>query len=264
MNSNQAKKPSPRLTHITDIIELSPYLRRLILSGEQLADFPQDQQGAHVKVLLPPPGVSAANAVLTGPNAAIKRSYTIRDFTPQTRELSLDFVINKHRGPATDWAKAAKIGDVVAIAGPGPLKMSQFDASDYLLFGDSTSINAVNGLIKRIPATAKGHIIMLVNSEQEQSLLSQHPLLQSHWLVLNDSVTAEQQLAWLLDKVQQCGDLPSMTQVFLGLEATQVRLVKQYLLEQQQLPLSAISATGYWKRNTDADTFGQQKQMAPL
>jgi NADPH-dependent ferric siderophore reductase len=130
--------------------------------------------------------------------------------------------INKHRGPATDWTKAAQIGDVVAIAGPGPLKMSQFDASDHLLFGDSTYINAVNGLIKRIPATAKGHIIMLVNSEQEQPLLSQHPLLQTHWLV-NDSVTAEQQIAWLLDKVQQCGDLPSVTQVFLGLKAAQVR-----------------------------------------
>jgi NADPH-dependent ferric siderophore reductase len=88
--------------------------------------------------------------------------------------------------------------------------------------------------------------------------------LKTHWLVLNNGITAEQQIACLLDKLEQFGDLPSDTHVFVGLEATQVRLVKQYLLEQQQLPLSAISATGYWKRNTDADTFGKQKQMQPL
>ncbi|MBB1427203.1 SIP domain-containing protein [Shewanella sp. SG44-2] len=88
--------------------------------------------------------------------------------------------------------------------------------------------------------------------------------MKTHWLVLNDSITAEQQIAWLIDKLEHFGDLPVETQVFIGLEATQVRLVKLYLLEQQQLPLSSISATGYWKRNTDADTFGKQKQMQPL
>tara|TARA_R110002167_G_scaffold188380_5_gene390340 strand:+ start:29013 stop:29855 length:843 start_codon:yes stop_codon:yes gene_type:complete len=264
MKNQSAKKSPTRLTYISDIIEISPYLRRLVLSGEQLANFPADQQGAYVKVLIPQPGETNVNMTLTGPNAAIKRSYTIREFDPVRGQLSLDFVINKHTGPATDWAKLANVGDTVAIAGPGPLKMNRFDFNDYLLFGDSTSINAVDALIKRLPATAKGHIIMLVNSHQEQALLSQHPLLKTHWLVLNDSITAEQQIAWLLDKLEHFGDLPVETQVFVGLEATQVRLVKQYLLEQQQLPLSSISATGYWKRNTDADTFGKQKQMQPL
>ena len=45
MNNQSAKKSPTRLTYISDIIEISPYLRRLVLSGEQLANFPADQQG---------------------------------------------------------------------------------------------------------------------------------------------------------------------------------------------------------------------------
>ncbi|WP_350431112.1 siderophore-interacting protein [Shewanella sp. H8] len=263
MNSPKEKKP-PRLTYISDIIEISPYLRRLVLSGEQLSDFPADKQGAHVKVLLPRPGSSAENMTFNGPNAAIKRSYTIREFDPIHKQLSLDFVINKHHGPATDWAKSANIGDLLAIAGPGLLKMNKFDANNYLLLGDSTSINAVNGIVNRLSLTTTGYIIMLVNSEREKQLLAPHPLIQIQWLVVKTNTTAEQQAAWLLDRIKHLEDLTAQTQVFIGLEASQVRLVKQHLIEQQSLALSAISATGYWKLGTDADTFGQQKQINPL
>ncbi|WP_372940301.1 siderophore-interacting protein [Shewanella sp.] len=264
MNSPRTKKPIVRVTHICDINDISPYLRRIVLSGEPLADFPANQQGAYVKVLIPQAGEVELNTQVSGPNAALKRSYTIRDFDAEQGLLSLDFVINKHRGPATDWASTAQVGDKVAITGPGPLKMSQFDAKHYVLLGDSTSINAVNALIKRIPATATGHVIMLAHSEQEKPLLASHPFIKVDWLVLTPNITDLQQDEWLLAKVMQLDNVPADTQVFIGLEASQVRTIKQHFLEQQQLPLRAISATGYWKRGTDADTFGQQKQLEPL
>lgn len=264
MNSPRTKKPSVRVTHISDITDISPYLRRIVLGGEQLADFPANQQGAYVKVLIPQAGEIELNTQVSGPNAAVKRSYTIRDFDAERGLLSLDFVINKHRGPATDWASTAQLGDKVAIAGPGPLKMSRFDGNHYVLLGDSTSINAVNALIERIPATATGNVIMIAHSEQEKALLASHPLLNIDWLILTPSITDIEQDKWLHQKVKQLDAVPTDTLVFIGLEASQVRAIKQYFLEQQQLPLRAISATGYWKRGTDADTFGQQKQLEPL
>jgi NADPH-dependent ferric siderophore reductase len=59
---------------------------------------------------------------LTGPNAAIKRSYTIREFDPKRGQLSLDVVSSRHGGPATDWTQSAKIGDTVVING-GPASL---------------------------------------------------------------------------------------------------------------------------------------------
>ncbi|GGB59808.1 siderophore-interacting protein [Shewanella inventionis] len=264
MHSLKTNKPSVRVTHISDIIDISPYLRRVVLGGEQLVDFPDNQQGAYVKVLIPNAGDIELNTQISGPNAAIKRSYTIRDFDAEQGLLSLDFVINKHRGPATDWVSSAQIGDMVAIAGPGPLKMTQFDASHYVLLGDSTSINAVNAVIDRIPATASGNVIMIIHSEHEKALLTIPAHLNVDWLILTPSITETQQDQWLQEKVSQLDNISSDTQVFIGLEASQVRLIKQHFLDQRQLPLRAISATGYWKRGTDADTFGQQKKLEPL
>lgn len=60
---------------------------------------------------------NSTNVTLTGPNAAIKRSYTIRGFDPKRGQLSLDIVINRHGGPATDWTPSAKMGDTVVING---------------------------------------------------------------------------------------------------------------------------------------------------
>ncbi|MCT8986853.1 siderophore-interacting protein [Shewanella phaeophyticola] len=105
MNSPRTQKPSVRVTHICNITDISPYLRRIVLGGEQLADFPANQQGAYVKVLFPQAGEIELNTQVSGSNAAIKRSYTIRDFDAEQRLLSLDFVINKHRGSSNRLGK---------------------------------------------------------------------------------------------------------------------------------------------------------------
>ncbi|MCL1113171.1 siderophore-interacting protein [Shewanella basaltis] len=80
MNSPRTNKPIVRETHIYNITDISPYLRRIVLSGDALADFPVNQQGAYVKVLIPQAGDIQLNTQVSGPNAALKRSYTVRDF----------------------------------------------------------------------------------------------------------------------------------------------------------------------------------------
>jgi NADPH-dependent ferric siderophore reductase len=59
----------------------------------------------------------------------------------------MDFVVNRHNGPATRWARKAKVGDSMSIADPGPIKMTNYQHHSYLLVGDMTSVNAINGYI---------------------------------------------------------------------------------------------------------------------
>ncbi|MGX9462045.1 siderophore-interacting protein [Shewanella sp. A14] len=258
------KKPQLRLAQVSNIIDLSPFLRRIIFTGKDLVGFPDDAQGAYVKVFLPNIGENTPNMNLTGPNTATKRSYTIRQFDRSRSELTLDFVINKHIGPATDWAKNAQLNDTVGIAGPGPLKMNNFHGQHYLLMGDMTSINAVNGIINRLPPQAHCQVIQIIDSEQDKQIIDKKNNVDICWVMANDPFAYHQLDLLLFEAVKKHTQIHSLTQVFMGLEASQVRTIKAYLLDETDVPLSAISATGYWKRGVNADDFGKQKNANPL
>nr|WP_227006612.1 siderophore-interacting protein [Shewanella donghaensis] len=146
------KKPNLRSVQVVDIIELSPHLRRIIFTGESLEGFPIDMEGTHVKVFLP--SVNDEKSAM--------RSYTIRFFNPDSNRLALDFVVNRHIGPATCWAKAAQLGDCIGIAGPGLMKITNFSHHSYLLVGDLTSVNAINGFVPRFNKAAEVRAIICI------------------------------------------------------------------------------------------------------
>lgn len=49
----QAKRTPPRLLEVVHVEDLSPSMRRIHLSGEQLNHFPHNSDGAHIKLMLP-------------------------------------------------------------------------------------------------------------------------------------------------------------------------------------------------------------------
>ena len=249
-----------RLTQVAAINKLSHHLQRIVLEGPDLADFPTDQDGAHVKVLLPCPGDTMPNLdIHATTNAAVKRSYTIRSFNADKKQLVIDFVINRHKGPATDWAKQAKVGDYLGIAGPGALKLTHFDADNYLLIGDITSVNAVNGYIKHITPTATIKALITVPSRDDIIPMDGGDNVEIHWRVEDENPSD------IADSVQQIAqEMPKDTPVFIGLEARQLRSVKSTLLDTVEFDRQNIYATGYWKKGMDADRFSRDKKRNAL
>lgn len=59
-------------------------------------------------------------------------------------------------------------------------------------------------------------------------------------------------------------DMPRNSQVFIGLEASQLRAVKSLLLSELEFNRLHIHATGYWKKGLDADRFNSDKKLNPL
>ncbi|WOT05401.1 siderophore-interacting protein [Shewanella youngdeokensis] len=243
------KKPTPRYTHIADIIELSPHLRRFILSGDGLKDFPVGKEGSYVKLLL---------AQADG-SEMIKRSYTIRSFNPDTNELALDFVVNCHEGPATLWAKQAKVGDNVMIAGPGPLKMTDYQQSSYLLVGDITAVNAVNGYVPRFSKDADVRAVVSVPTRSDIIEMDYDDSHNTVWFVEDEAQTTLEQTV-----TETAKNMANNTHVFLGIEAGHVRSLKPILQDELGFDRLNIFAVGYWKRGVDADRFGAQKRANPL
>ena len=250
-----------RLAEVVSTYQLSPHLRRVVFSGDDLLGFPLDRAGAHLKVLLPHPGehmpVLAINGTGDGSNKPIKRSYTVQNYDEKLNQLTLDFVVNRHSGPATNWAAQAQAGDLVGIAGPAPRKLDNMAASSYLLLGDLTSINAVKGFAKAINAEAKIYAIMLVPTADD-IIVETGESLAIDWLVTDDSDVLTARVRAL------AAHLHADTHVFMGLEARHIRSLRGLLHEEFGLPRQHIYAVGYWKAGLDADRFGADKQQNPL
>ncbi|CAH0536387.1 siderophore-interacting protein [Vibrio marisflavi] len=243
------KKRTTRLTRVSRILDLSPHLRRIIVSGDSLKDFPTGQEGCHVKVVLPDEGEFDGK----------KRSYTIRFFNPETYELAMDFVVNRHLGPATNWALQAKVGSEVGIAGPGPLKLTNFEHHSYLLVGDLTSINAINGYVPRFNKSADVTAIISVPTRADIVELDYEDSANTCWFVEDE---AQVPLESFVEQVAR--KMSKDTHVFLGLEARTIRTLRPIL--QESLGFSRLNtfAVGYWKKGINADKFSMQKKLMPV
>lgn len=242
-------KPTPRLVYVSDIISLTPHLTRVVFSGDNLLGFPEGREGAHVKVIIED-SVSASFKM---------RSYTIRKFDIERNELSLDFVVNRHAGPATNWVQQARVGDSVKIAGPGPLKIQHFDEENYLLVGDITSVNAINGYVPRFKSAKEITAIISVPTQADIIDLDYGDMAETYWHVEDESSMSLEEIVF-----ENARNMPKHTHVFMGLEAKKIRSLRCVLQEDIGFERVNISAVGYWKAGVDADAFGQQKKAQPL
>ncbi|NMM39685.1 siderophore-interacting protein [Pseudoalteromonas arctica] len=230
---------------------IAPHLKRLVVGSDEFHDFPADQQGAYVKVLLPHTGQDEVEIDLKAAEPAPKRSYTIRAIDTINHTITLDFVVNQHRGIATDWAKQAKAGDKLAIAGPGPKKLDDFSQLQYLMIADLTSVNAINGYLQQLPATADVDVIIHVADSQDiirLDTIEAHTQHRIKWLVTTEPQT--ELVEQIADYLNHYIDTPL---IFMGLEGSLVRTIQNLAKEHFAVPSAKIVCSAYWKRGIDAD-----------
>ena len=240
-----------RRATVISTTDIAPHLKRLVVGSDEFHDFPADQQGAYVKVLLPHRGQDEVEIDLKADKPAPRRSYTIRAIDTLNHTITLDFVVDQHRGIATDWAKQAKPGDKLAIAGPGPKKLQDFSQSQYLMIADLTAINAINGYLQQLPASANVDVIIHIADPNDVIALDTIKAHSNH--SVNWLVTAQPQT----DVVNQITVLLSQyTQkplIFMALEASLLRTIKDLAIDNYAIPRERIVCSAYWQRGVDAD-----------
>ena len=134
-----------RMTQVAHIEGMGPHMRRIVLRGDDLNDFPLNQESAHFKAIFPHPGESLPKLGTYTGFKQWMRSYTVRAFNNQTKELTADFAINDHEGLAANWAKNAQLGDYLGVAGPGETKYTNYHADWHLIMADLTALPAAAG-----------------------------------------------------------------------------------------------------------------------
>lgn len=233
--------PRLRMTHVEEVIDLSPHMRRIVLRGIELSDFPENKESAHVKVFIPERYERKSSISMFAKYKSAMRSYTIRAQDPVKKTLTLDFAVNDHDGRISHWANHAKLDDVVGIAGPGSVKHPDFNAPSHLLIGDLTALPAIAATLERLPQNAVGNAFIQVPDVEDKQTFNTPPGINIEWLIepySGDNV--------LLAKVKNMVWPIEHPAIFLATEATHVKEIKGYLLDQKSVHSKLMYSSAYW------------------
>lgn len=213
---------------------VTPGMLRLMLSGEDLADFRSAGFDDHVKLIVP--------------GTQEMRDYTPRRYDAERRIMALDFAVHE-AGPATSWALAAKPGDMIDIAGPKGSSVISREVRRWLLIGDETALPAIGRCIQEAPPTAEITSIVAVASPEEEQRFETKAAVHAAWAYRPLASGAD--AAALLEQVRHV-DLAPATFVWIAAEATVARALRDHLVEERQYPRGWTKAGGYWIKGRPA------------
>lgn len=239
-------------------VALTPRMRRLRFEGDALADFPEDCEGAHIKLLFPlrddaPPALPTLGA--GGPQwpqdrpRPWSRTYTVAAIDPVRRRLDVDFVLHGDDGPASRWAARATPGQVLGLIGPGGPSLYRPDAERFLLIGDPSSLPLLRAVMRKLPDTAAGDVLIELPDPGERQPLPPRPRMRVHWL----------RRAELLDAVRALSPPDGAVSLTLAGESGQVVAIRRYLRDHWRLPKAMMYAVPYWKERLDEDGYHDER-----
>lgn len=231
-----------RMTQVSQIEDLGPHMRRITLIGEDLKDFPLDQESAHFKAIFPQPGQTKPKLGAYPGFKKWMRSYTVRAFNKHTKALTVDFAINDHKGLGTDWANTAQEGDYLGVAGPGDTKHTNFDADWHLFVADLTALPAAAAILEKLPNNAKGTAIFQVPTEQDKQVIHCPKDININW-VINSDLTKNA----LLKAVHNTPWLLGNPAIFIATETNQMKTIKEHVKNMPGYTNTQTYASGYWK-----------------
>lgn len=259
MNAPEPKRSPPRMLRVKRTRLLGPHMRRITLSGSALHGFPPDSGGAHIKLLLPRAGqlepvlptLGEAGPVWPAPDIRpIARTYTVARIDAVALELDVDFVLHDDDGPASRWARQARPGDAIGVAGPGGPPRFLPDAGYYLLIGDPSAYAVMTATLTALPAGARGRVLMEVAHLDDILPMPRGGAMVPGWLCRGRTRAADSTM--LLDAVRALPWPGGKVSVTLAGESTQLVRVRDFLLQQRSLPRQNLYAVPYWKdRHTE-------------
>jgi NADPH-dependent ferric siderophore reductase len=248
-------------TQVQSVTRLSASMIRVVVHGPELARFADPEQAdSYVKVVFLVPGVTyprpidpnRIRAELPAEQWPAVRTYTVRAFDRARLELTLDFVIHGTAGVAGPWATGAAVGDEVLIMGPGGGYSPQPEASWHLLVGDEAALPAIAVALERIPASTPVSALVEVHGREDEIDLAR-PVT---WLHRGDGGVGE----LLTDAVRNWTRPAGEGQAFVHGEAGWVRDVRRHLRVDRELPLGALSISGYWRVGVDDEGWRATKR----
>jgi NADPH-dependent ferric siderophore reductase len=253
---------TPLLTTVEETTRLTPHVIRVVVSGDDLANFAAGEFTDHyVKLQLPPPGAPYAapfsiedvKATLPREHWPRVRTYSVRAFDAGRRRLTIDFVVHGDGGIAGPWAASAKPGDRLQLLGPGGAYAPDPAADWHLMVGDESVVPAISASLERIPAGVPVHVLLEVEGPADELPLETPGELHATWL------RREPRRDVTLEALRALEFPAGRVHGFVHGEAGTVRAVRRHLLVDRGVPRDALSVSGYWKRTRTEEGWREDK-----
>ncbi|MFF1770658.1 siderophore-interacting protein [Streptomyces sp. NPDC058249] len=264
MAERPARKPrKPHSAQVVRTERLTPHMQRVVLGGEGLAEFTAGTRTDHyVKLLFGPEGVSYPEPFdmerireeFPRDQWPVTRTYTVRAWDPEVRELTLDFVIHGDEGLAGPWATRVQPGEVVRFMGPGGAYAPDASADWHLLAGDESALPAIAAALEALPDGAVARAFIEVSGPDEEQKI--HSDVEVVWLHRGD----RPQGAALVEAVRALDFPEGRVHAFVHGEAGFVKELRQLLRVERQIPREDLSISGYWRLGHNEDGWQATKR----
>lgn len=223
-------------------------MQRLVLTGEDLSGYAADAKGSYFKLFFNMDGsamTDTGQVLNLSSGRPVMRTYTIRDVDQNTGALTVDFVLHgEGEGPASTWAASAQPGDRIVISNPGPIKAIDPAADWCLLAGDMTALPAISCNLEALPATAKGYVVLEVESEADKQALAVPEGVEVIWIINSNH---RQPQSVLLEAVKKLEWLEGQPYVWAACEFSSMRQLRRYFKDDRKVPRESMYISSYWK-----------------
>ncbi|MFD7136013.1 siderophore-interacting protein [Streptomyces sp. NPDC059894] len=264
MAERPARKPrKPHSAQVVRTERLTPHMQRVVLGGEGLSEFTAGTCTDHyVKLLFAPEGVTypepfdmeRIRAEFPREQWPVTRTYTVRHWDAEHRQLTLDFVIHGDEGLAGPWAARVQPGETVRFMGPGGAYTPDPAADWHLLAGDESALPAIAAALEALPAGAVAHAFVEVSGpEEEQKIDSDVEVV---WLHRGDRPVGEK----LVEAVRALTFPEGRLHAFVHGEAAAVKELRRLLRVEHQVPREDLSVSGYWRLGHNEDGWQASKR----
>jgi NADPH-dependent ferric siderophore reductase len=227
----ERRRGKPWMLKVLKAFDITPTMRRVQLSGDNLDEFE------------PRPAQEIVLQLSEGGEPA-RRHYTIRRFDRASKIIDVDFVLHGHRTPGVAWALDAKPGDLLDIRGPRGRIAIDSSADWYLFLGDETAIPAIFALIESLRAGVPSFAFIEIGGEPDKQKVETVAKLALTFLSRNGAAPGPNDI---LAKALAGFTLPSgKGQAFTLGETSNIRGLRHSLVE-RGLDRDQIYSEGYWR-----------------
>lgn len=243
-----------RRLEVRRVETISHGLVRVILTGPELAGFTSLGFDDHVKMFFLASGETEPCLPSVGPNGLempeegrrpIGRDYTPRSYDAAKGELAIDFAIH-HDGPASNWARTAKPGDLAWIAGPRGSFVVPFEFDWHLLIADETGLPAVARRLEELPAGARAVALIEVNGPEDQIPLDTAAEAEIVWAYRKGEAAGKSRT--LMDAISQMTRPQGDFFGWIGCESHIAKELRALLVAEHGANPKWIRASVYWRR----------------
>ena len=243
-------------------------MRRVTLGGPEFGAFARDGFDLpeftslafddHVKLIFAPDGDIAdalpeqrENGIEWHPSEVrVTRDYTPVHLDREAGEVSFDFVVHsardEGRGPAEEWATAARPGDELWVVGPKSSTMLPASADWVLLVGDETALPAIERYLRDRPLEAPVRVVLAVS---DAAALPDLPTAPGDTVVTVIAEPGDPKA--LIGALSETPRPDGEGYVWAAAESRALLPVRRLASGEWGIPKNRINMTGYWHRQKE-------------